>query len=180
MRTTVFLGGPRKIRPACERNTSAPNDIAACGNGRCKKLIFEISVTESDAFYQLNDSCCLSHIPRQWFFAGQTFKRSAPAFNRRHDLFDILDTRVIRPAEPDGLDFGIGNHVADRAIDSGLTDIERVREEAAARGVDVATGELVGLVPAAVLDAAMSANALVPGVDASQVLENVLASRLAE
>lgn len=58
--------------------------------------------------------------------------------------------------------------------------IERVREEAAARGVDVATGELVGLVPASVLDAAMSANAVVPGVDASQVLENVLASRLAE
>ena len=58
--------------------------------------------------------------------------------------------------------------------------IERVREEAAARGVDVATGELVGLVPAAVLDAAVAANAVVPGADASQVLENVLASRLAE
>ena len=58
--------------------------------------------------------------------------------------------------------------------------VERVRQEAAARGVDVATGELVGLVPESVLDAAVAANAVVPGVDASQVLENVLASRLAE
>ena len=57
--------------------------------------------------------------------------------------------------------------------------VERVREEAAARGVDVATGELVGLVPASVLDAAVAANLVVPGVDASRVLEDVLASRLA-
>ena len=41
--------------------------------------------------------------------------------------------------------------------------VERVRAEAAARGVDVATGELVGLVPASVLDAAVAANARRPG-----------------
>jgi glutamate formiminotransferase/glutamate formiminotransferase/formiminotetrahydrofolate cyclodeaminase len=58
--------------------------------------------------------------------------------------------------------------------------VERVRSEAAARGVDVATGELVGLVPARVLDAAAAAGVVVPDVDASRVLENVLASRLAE
>ncbi|MGH3127256.1 MAG: glutamate formimidoyltransferase [Gaiellaceae bacterium] len=57
--------------------------------------------------------------------------------------------------------------------------VERVREEAAARGVDVATGELVGLVPSSVLDAAVAANVVVPGLDATHVLENVLASRLA-
>jgi glutamate formiminotransferase len=58
--------------------------------------------------------------------------------------------------------------------------VERVRSEAAERGVEVATGELVGLVPASVLAAASAAGVVVPGVDASQVLENVLASRLAE
>jgi glutamate formiminotransferase len=57
--------------------------------------------------------------------------------------------------------------------------VARVREEADARGVDVATGELVGLVPARVLDAALAADAVIPDVDASRVLENVLASRLA-
>jgi glutamate formiminotransferase len=57
--------------------------------------------------------------------------------------------------------------------------VERVREEAEARGVEVATGELVGLVPESVLGAAVAANVVVPGVDASRVLENVLASRLA-
>jgi glutamate formiminotransferase len=58
--------------------------------------------------------------------------------------------------------------------------VERVRAEAAARGVDVATGELVGLVPARVVDAAAAAHVVVPGVDPSHVLEHVLASRLAE
>jgi glutamate formiminotransferase len=57
--------------------------------------------------------------------------------------------------------------------------LARVREEAEARGVDVATGELVGLVPASVLDAAHAAHAVIPDVDASRILENVLASRLA-
>jgi glutamate formiminotransferase len=58
--------------------------------------------------------------------------------------------------------------------------LERVRAEAAARNVEVATGELVGLVPASVLAAATAANVVIPDVDASRVLENVLASRLAE
>jgi glutamate formiminotransferase len=57
--------------------------------------------------------------------------------------------------------------------------VERVRAEARARGVDVATGELVGLVPASVFEAAATADAVVPDLDASRVLENVLASRLA-
>jgi glutamate formiminotransferase len=58
--------------------------------------------------------------------------------------------------------------------------VKRVRDEAAARGVETAGGELVGLVPASVLDTAAAAGADIPGVDASRVLENVLGSRLAE
>jgi glutamate formiminotransferase len=58
--------------------------------------------------------------------------------------------------------------------------VERVRREAGARGVSVSGGELVGLVPERVVAAAASAGAELPGVDASQVLETVLRSRLAE
>jgi glutamate formiminotransferase len=58
--------------------------------------------------------------------------------------------------------------------------VRRVRDEAAARGVEVRAGELVGLVPAAVMRAAVAAGADIPGVDESRVLENVLSSRLAE
>jgi glutamate formiminotransferase len=58
--------------------------------------------------------------------------------------------------------------------------VERIREEAATRGVEVREGELVGLVPRSVLRAAADAGAHIPGVDESRVLENVLASRLAE
>jgi glutamate formiminotransferase len=58
--------------------------------------------------------------------------------------------------------------------------VERVRAEALARGVEIAGGELVGLVPERVWTAAEAAGVELPGVDESGVLERVLGSRLAE
>jgi glutamate formiminotransferase / 5-formyltetrahydrofolate cyclo-ligase len=58
--------------------------------------------------------------------------------------------------------------------------VERVCAEALARDVEVAAGELVGLVPERVWKAAAEAGAELPGVDQSRVLERVLRSRLAE
>jgi glutamate formiminotransferase len=81
---------------------------------------------------------------------------------------------------PDAAQVQVSMNVID-VRQSALHDVvDRVRSEALARGVDVATGELVGLVPAAVFAASAEANAVIPDVDASRVLENVLASRLAE
>jgi glutamate formiminotransferase len=56
--------------------------------------------------------------------------------------------------------------------------VERVRREAAARGVEVVDGELVGLVPEQVVRAADAAGVFVPGLDESRVLERVLAASL--
>jgi glutamate formiminotransferase len=50
----------------------------------------------------------------------------------------------------------------------------RVTQESTARGVEVAGGELVGLVPESVLAAAAAAGAHIPGVDESRVLERAL------
>ena len=58
--------------------------------------------------------------------------------------------------------------------------VERVRAEARARGADVSAGELVGLVPERVVEAADAAGVHLPGIDESRVLERVLRSRLAE
>jgi glutamate formiminotransferase/glutamate formiminotransferase/formiminotetrahydrofolate cyclodeaminase len=52
--------------------------------------------------------------------------------------------------------------------------VARVTAEAAARGVGVRGGELVGLVPARVLEAAEEAGVAVPGVDETRVLERAL------
>jgi glutamate formiminotransferase/glutamate formiminotransferase/formiminotetrahydrofolate cyclodeaminase len=52
--------------------------------------------------------------------------------------------------------------------------VERVTREARALGVEVSGGELVGLVPARVLEAAERAGVVVPGVHESHVLERVL------
>jgi glutamate formiminotransferase len=49
--------------------------------------------------------------------------------------------------------------------------LERVRREAAARGVEVEGAELVGLVPARALEAARAARIQVPGLDEAHVLE---------
>jgi glutamate formiminotransferase len=53
--------------------------------------------------------------------------------------------------------------------------VERVRDEAEARGVTVSGGELVGLVPERVLDDASAAGVEIPGVDTEHVLERRLA-----
>lgn len=55
----------------------------------------------------------------------------------------------------------------------------RVRAEAHERGVEVRSGELVGLVPERVVRAAEAAGVELPGIDESKVLEAVLRSRLA-
>ena len=52
--------------------------------------------------------------------------------------------------------------------------VERVRREAAARGIELAGGEVVGLVPARVLDEAAAAGVRIPGVDETRVLERAL------
>jgi glutamate formiminotransferase len=58
--------------------------------------------------------------------------------------------------------------------------VERVRAEARERGVEIAGGELVGLVPERVFDAAVAAGVELPGIDESRILERRLASRLEE
>ena len=57
--------------------------------------------------------------------------------------------------------------------------VERVRAEARELGVEVAGGELVGLVPERVVAAAAAAGVELPGIDESRILERVLRSRLA-
>jgi glutamate formiminotransferase len=52
---------------------------------------------------------------------------------------------------------------------------ERVRSEAEREGVEVLGGELVGLVPEQVLEAARAAGVDVPGVDEAHVIERLLA-----
>ena len=58
--------------------------------------------------------------------------------------------------------------------------VERVRREAQARGVEVAGGEVVGLMPERVVADAEDAGVELPGVDASRALEPAVRSRLAE
>lgn len=53
--------------------------------------------------------------------------------------------------------------------------VERVRAEACARDVELRDGELVGLVPERVLEAAKAAGVDVPGVEESRTLERALA-----
>jgi glutamate formiminotransferase len=57
--------------------------------------------------------------------------------------------------------------------------VELVRAAAREHGVEVTGGELVGLVPERVVEAAAAAGEELPGIDESQILERVLRSRLA-
>ena len=56
--------------------------------------------------------------------------------------------------------------------------VEHVRREAAALGVELSGGEVVGLVPEKVFRAAAEAGVLVPGLDETRILERALAASL--
>src|SRR5206468_10840604 len=70
MRTAMFFGSPRQIRPAGTSYASRPNDLAPGRYRWREKLVFEISMTEADAFNQFDDPHRLGDIPCQGLFAG--------------------------------------------------------------------------------------------------------------
>src|SRR5439155_860207 len=96
VRTTMLLRGPRQIRSPGDGDASGPDDIAAGRNRWRKELIFEVSMAKADSVNTLDDPLRLTNISCERFLAGHAFKRTPTLFNRRHDLFDIFDTRVIR------------------------------------------------------------------------------------
>ena len=124
VRAAVLLGRARQIRAAREGNTSRPNNVAASRNGWREKLVLQISMAESDSINQLDDPFCFSDIPRKGFLAGDALKRTASTFDRGYDLFDVFDPRMVGSAKPDRSDTGIRNHVADRAVDLRLADLQ--------------------------------------------------------
>src|SRR5207253_4093345 len=57
-------------------------------------------------------------------FAGKTAQSSGAALYRVDNLLDVCDARVIRPAEPEGIDRRIRNHRPNGFVRSSLSDVE--------------------------------------------------------
>src|SRR2546427_9943398 len=83
VRTTMFLGGPRQVRPAGEGNTSSPDDLASRRNRWREELIFEISVAEAYRFNQLEEPLRVSDISGERLLAGCAVGRPSLALDWR-------------------------------------------------------------------------------------------------
>src|SRR5262245_40259943 len=100
----MLLRGASEIRAARRSGAPGPGKVASCFHVRREELILEVAVLETRAFHQRRDLFCFGDIAGERLLAGKAGKLALPALNDVDDLLDVLDARVIRSCEPDGVD----------------------------------------------------------------------------
>src|ERR1051326_6409658 len=79
VRTAVFFGGTRQIRPSGDGNTSRPDDFAAGYDRGSEQLILQIAMRDAILFNQLEHPLRFGNISCQWFLARDTFEPALAA-----------------------------------------------------------------------------------------------------
>ena len=70
----------------------------------------------------------LGDVARERLLAGDALQRAPAAGDRIHDLLDVLDARVIGATQPDGVDFGVGDHLGNALEGAGEAHVELLRQ----------------------------------------------------
>jgi len=116
VRSAVLFSGAGEIRPAGERSASRPDQLFAACDLRREELILEVPRIEPDTLCQTRDGPRFGDIPREWFLACESEQLTVSVPNRRYDLFDVGDARLVGAAEPDCVDARVCDHRADRSV----------------------------------------------------------------
>src|SRR5260370_34651784 len=98
MRTAVFFGCARKIWTPGERSSSMPDDHLSARDARGKHFIFEITVQQPGAFYQLNHPSRLSHAASQRLLASNADQFTSSSLDRVADGLQMLHAEPGWPA----------------------------------------------------------------------------------
>ena len=128
MGAAVFFCCSREVGPAGAGNGALPDDFTSRLDRRRKKLILEIAVRQTGAFDEFDNPLRLGDIPGKRFLASHAFQRCAAMRDGLEDLLKIFEPGMIRPANPNRLDCGIGDHLADRAVEFGFSDFQGMRK----------------------------------------------------
>ena len=116
------------------RRAARPQQFVPGLGVRREQLILEIARLQAHAPGEVTHALRLRHVARQRFLAGESTQRSLAGADRVDDLLDILDPRLIRSTEPDGIDRGVGHHVGDRPVCFRFADIQFPRQRCSTLG----------------------------------------------
>jgi hypothetical protein len=106
VRPGVLLGGAREVGPAGEPRAALPQQLPPVLDVRAEELVLEVAVRESGAPHQREQVLGLGHGARERLLARHAPQRAAPALDRVDERLDVLDARVVGPADPDRVDGG--------------------------------------------------------------------------
>ena len=94
---------------------------------RREHLVLQVAVRESRALDQRQHALGFRDRPRQRLFAGDAAERPLASLDGIDDFFDVLEAPMVGPREPERVDRGIGDHVANAGVGSRLADVETAR-----------------------------------------------------
>jgi hypothetical protein len=117
----------RQVGAARRRRATRPEQRVTRFDLWREHLILEVAVGDPDLFRQREDLLRLGDIAGEWFLAGDAFQLALAAIDGVDDLLEVLDARLVGSRHPDCIDSGIGDHLGDRRIRSGITDVEVAR-----------------------------------------------------
>src|SRR2546427_6990269 len=119
--TTLF-------RSARERRPAGPGDRPPLDDGRRERLVLEIAVGDAGLRHELGDALRLGDVAGERLLAGDTLELALAARDRVRHLLHVLDAGEVRPAQPHGVDRGIGYQLGDGRERLCLADVEPARQ----------------------------------------------------
>src|SRR5687768_13370699 len=135
MRTAVLLGRTREIGTPRRRRAAGPDELVARLDLRGEELVLEVPGRDADSLHELHDLLRFGDVPRERLLAGDPLQLALALLDRGDDLLDVLQTRVVRPRQPDRIDVGIDHHVGNRLVGLRVADVQLARELCGGRSV---------------------------------------------
>ena len=120
----MLLRRAGEIRATGRRGATRPDERSTRLDVRREELILEVGGLQLDAGGELAHADRFVEVAGERLLAGDAEQRPLPRFDRRDDLLDVLDARVVGAADPERLDVRIGDHLRDAAVGLARTDVE--------------------------------------------------------
>jgi hypothetical protein len=94
----VLLGRPREVGAAGRGRAACPQQVFARLDLGREDLVLEIAVGQSDAPNEVEHLFRFGDVAGERFLARNALERPLAGLDRVHELLDVLDARVVRPA----------------------------------------------------------------------------------
>jgi len=127
MRSAMFLGGAGEIRPSGRRGATRPGQGMARLDLRCEQLVLQVAVRDPRAVDQRQHALGFRDRAPQRLLAGDALEIPASSLHGVDDFFDVLEPPMVGPGQPERVDGGIRNHVANRSEWFRVADVETTR-----------------------------------------------------